>query len=113
MGALVTFRNQFIRIPEMAWYGAPSDDKVKIQRMIFPHGVYWNYPGFSNKRLGLPFSLIKEFQRSIDTQSEPSVPSSELFVSLIRAYKKLVELGLSYENGKVTALDLEEELRGA
>lgn len=69
--ALITFGNQFIRTPDLAWYDALPDDKIKIQGMIFPDGIYWNYPGFSNTRLGLPFELIKEFQASVVNDGAP------------------------------------------
>ncbi len=48
----------FCRTPEIAWYNALPEAKVLYQRLIFPSGITYHYPGLSNQSLGLPFELI-------------------------------------------------------
>ncbi len=61
-----------------------------------------------SKSLALYKNLINDSE-NYPIICEPSGPSSELFDSLIHAYKKLIELGFTYYNGKVSSIDIEEE----
>lgn len=59
--ALLNEADVFIRTPELAWYSAMSEAKLKYQRMIFPEGIFYPFDPLSNTKLGLPFKLIRDF----------------------------------------------------
>lgn len=59
--ALLSEAEVFIRTPELAWYCAMSEAKLKYQRMIFPKGLSYPFDPLSNTELGLPFKLIRDF----------------------------------------------------
>lgn len=48
----------FIQTIDLAWYNVSPATKTKYERLIFPSGVSYNFPGFSNSELGLAFELI-------------------------------------------------------
>ena len=56
--ALLAEAYTFCRTPEIAWYNAIPEAKVKYQRLIFPQGIYYDFDSLSNSQLGLPFKLI-------------------------------------------------------
>ena len=58
--ALLNYGLAFIQTPDIAWFDAIADAKIKYQRLIFPSGVRYNFNGFSNSELGLPFKLIRD-----------------------------------------------------
>ena len=45
----------FCRTPEIAWYNAIPEARVKYQRLIFPQGIYYDFNSLSSRKLGLPF----------------------------------------------------------
>lgn len=57
---LLSYAEVFIRTPELAWYDAPFEAKLKYQRLMFPKGIYYHYDNYSNSQLGLPFKLIND-----------------------------------------------------
>jgi hypothetical protein len=57
---LLNYAMAFIQTPDLAWFDAIPDAKMKYQRLIFPSGVTYNFKGFSNSELGLPFEIIKQ-----------------------------------------------------
>jgi hypothetical protein len=42
------------------WFDAEPSAKIKFQRLIFPEGVFYNYPGFSNRKLPPVFEIIDD-----------------------------------------------------
>ena len=68
---LLNYALAFIRTPETAWFEANSEAKLKYQRLIFPSGVVYNFSGFSNPELGLPFQLINTFAAKRTTNVTP------------------------------------------
>lgn len=58
--ALLAEAYTFCRTPEIAWYNAIPEAKVKYQRLIFPQGIYYDFNSLSNRKLGLPFKLISD-----------------------------------------------------
>lgn len=78
---LLAYGKQFIQTAEIAWYDAIFEDRLKFQRMIFPEGVIYNFGGFLNRGLALPFKLIDDFASNLssDVNSrgfEPLTPST-------------------------------------
>lgn len=65
--ALLSYAEVFIRTPELAWYDAPFEAKLKYQRLMFPKGIYYHYESYSNPQLGLPFKLISDVATSQST----------------------------------------------
>jgi hypothetical protein len=49
---------EIIRTLEKVWYEAPPEYKPKIQRLIYPAGVFYHYSGFSNLGIHPCFALI-------------------------------------------------------
>lgn len=68
INALLNYGLGFIRTVDLAWFDAPFEAKLKYQRLVFPSGVQYNFNGFSNSQLGLPFKLINDIatKNSID-----------------------------------------------
>jgi len=46
---------------EFAWFEAPIEYKLKLQRLIFPEGLKYDENGFTNSRLSPAFKLINDF----------------------------------------------------
>lgn len=77
--ALLNEAMVFIQTPELAWFSATSEAKLKYQRLIFPEGVMYHYSGYSNTKLCLAFSLIGDFASSQTNGVPPMERSSNLF----------------------------------
>ena len=52
---------EVIRTLEKGWYEALPENKIKLQRLIYPAGVSYQYSGFSNSELNFSFALINDF----------------------------------------------------
>lgn len=59
--ALLAEAEAFLRTFEKVWYASSPEAKQKYQRLIFPQGVTYNYPGFSNAEISLAFKVIGHF----------------------------------------------------
>jgi hypothetical protein len=69
---LLDFGKEFIRTFDLSWYDGLIDDKIKIQRMIFPNGVKYLNGVFSNKRLAYSFDLINAFAPPHVSSGDPA-----------------------------------------
>ena len=58
---LIDYAESFFRTPGTFWLDASPANKVKIQRILFPKGLVYTYPGFSNTELAPGFEVIKQF----------------------------------------------------
>ena len=56
---LVDYAENIIRTMDKFWFDADSSVKIKFQRLMFPNGVFYNYPGFSNLKLSPVFEIIE------------------------------------------------------
>ena len=54
---------ELIRTLEVGWQEALPERKPKLQKIIFPEGLSYQYKGFSNSRLCLCFALINDFEK--------------------------------------------------
>ena len=59
--ALLSYAESFIRTVDNAWFDAPSEVKIRLQRAIFPEGVSYHYPGYSNSKISPIFEVIRSF----------------------------------------------------
>lgn len=82
---LLEFARQFIRTIDLAWCDGPIEDKIKIQRMIFPIGVKWNFSGYSNTRLAYSYMAIQDFSSQASPLGDPSRWQLERFNPNIEA----------------------------
>lgn len=69
--ALLNYGLAFIQTPDLAWFDAIPEAKMKYQRLIFPRGVNYQFNGFSNSELGLPFKLISDIASQKSTMVSP------------------------------------------
>ena len=90
VGALLDYALGFIRTIDLAWFDATFESKLKFQRLIFPEGVVYNFSGFSNSQLGLPFQLISKFaaKKSLSVSQEGFEPPT----NALRGHCSTVEL---------------------
>ncbi len=56
--ALILYAENFIRTVEISWLDAPLDIKQRLQRAIFPEGVIYEYPNYSNSKISPVFEVI-------------------------------------------------------
>ncbi|MBT3249951.1 MAG: recombinase family protein, partial [Candidatus Pacebacteria bacterium] len=55
---LLDYAETFLRNLPKFWFEADPANKVKLQRILFPHGIVYSYPGFSNTELSPLFKLF-------------------------------------------------------
>ena len=60
-----------IRTLEKGWQAALPERKPKLQKLVFPEGVAYQYGGFSNSRLALCFAVINDFEVQSYTNVTP------------------------------------------
>ena len=60
-----------IRTLEKGWQDAPPERKPKLQKLVFPEGIAYQYGGFSNSRLALCFAVINDFEKLSYTNVSP------------------------------------------
>ncbi len=70
--ALLAEAETFLRTFEKIWYSSALEAKQKYQRLIFPQGVIYNYPGFSNAEISLYFKVIGPFVTKETTMVSPA-----------------------------------------
>jgi len=58
---LLEYAEAFFRTVHLFWLEALPQQKVKLQRILFPYGITYSYPGFSNSLLAPGFNVIREF----------------------------------------------------
>ena len=58
---LIEYAESFFRTMHLFWIEALPSQKVRLQRILFPHGIIYSYPGFSNTVLAPGFNVIREF----------------------------------------------------
>ncbi len=63
---LLEYAESFFRTLHLFWQEASPSQKVKLQRILFPSGIIYSYPGFSNSQLAPGFNVILEFA-SVDS----------------------------------------------
>lgn len=56
----LNYAQNFIQTIALAWYDAPDELKIKIQGMVFPNGVSYDFNSISNHVLSLPFALNRQ-----------------------------------------------------
>lgn len=61
VNALLAYAENFIRTVELAWFDAPFEIKLRLQKLIFPKGLNYKEGVFSNYELSLLFGLINNF----------------------------------------------------
>ena len=59
INALLAYAYDFIRTAEKTWIDAPFEQKLKLQRLIFPDGIKYKLGEFSNSKISPLFSLIE------------------------------------------------------
>lgn len=57
----LAYAQNFVRTANQVWFDAPSALKIKLQGMIFPTGVKYDFDSVSNRDLSLPFKLNRDF----------------------------------------------------
>lgn len=98
--ALLAEAYTFCRTPEIAWYNALPEAKVKYQRLIFPQGIYYDGDSLSNRKLGLPFKLIRDIATSKSTDvGDQGVEPCASFLSGKRSTDELITLSCLYLRG--------------
>ncbi len=70
--ALLAEAEAFLRTFEKVWYASSLEAKQKYQRLIFPQGVVYNYPGFSNVEMSLYFKVIGQLAATEPTMVTPA-----------------------------------------
>ena len=58
---LIEYAESFFRTMHLFWIEALPSQKVRLQRILFPNGIVYSYPGFSNTILAPGFNAIREF----------------------------------------------------
>ncbi len=71
-----------IRTHEDSWYEAPPKNKPQLQRLIYPFGVSYNYPAFSNSKISFAFALINDLAAA--SSNHVSHPRLELGTNSLR-----------------------------
>lgn len=94
INGLLNYAVQFIQTVEQAWYDALPEDKVKLQRLVFPNGVSYKKRVFSNQELGLPFEAIGQFaiasSKNVDIHGLISNQSISLFVETVKSWQPVL-----------------------
>lgn len=55
---LLEYVSNFLRTPQLFWFDAEPSHKIRLQRILFPEGIIYSFPGFSNTKLSPIFELI-------------------------------------------------------
>ena len=55
---LLDYADNFLRNLPKFWFNSGPENKVKLQRILFPKGIVYSYPGFSNTEISPLFSLF-------------------------------------------------------
>ena len=76
-----TFANHFINNISQTWRTADLDTKQRLQEIIFPEGVIYDFPGFRTATLSCLFNVLRESSESNEhlgwlTGLEPATSSS-------------------------------------
>lgn len=61
ISTLVVVAVNFINNLEFTWVDASPKAKIKLQKIVFPQGVKYNYPGFSYSKISPIFEAINTF----------------------------------------------------
>lgn len=80
---LIEYAETFFRTLHLFWLDALPATKVKLQRILFPHGIIYSYPGFSNTVLAPGFNVIQGF-----VPAEPSMVTPAGFEPAISALRR-------------------------
>ncbi len=68
----LAYAQNFIQTVNLIWFDAPPLFKIKLQTMIFPRGVKYQFEKVSNHDLALPFKLNREFEDSLSRNVTPT-----------------------------------------
>ena len=63
---ICTFANHFINNLSQTWRNADLDTKQRLQEIIFPNGVFYEYPGFRTDTLSCLFEVLRDSSASND-----------------------------------------------
>jgi site-specific DNA recombinase len=88
--ALLAYAETFIRTLEISWFDAPPATKLRLQRAIFPEGVVYQYPSFSNSKISPVFELINSLGSKCHTNV--SLEGFEPSTSSLRGNCSTIEL---------------------
>lgn len=88
--ALLAYAETFIRTLEVSWLDAPLDIKNRLQRAIFPNGVSYEFPNYSNDGISPVFEIINAFaSENIENVSRRGF---EPLTVTLRGYCSTIEL---------------------
>ena len=73
------YTQNFIQTIALTWYDAPDDLKIKLQTMVFPKGISYDFKAISNRDLSLPFAL----NRQVATVEKGSVSLNSFFTNSV------------------------------
>ena len=90
---LITFAEKFFQTLPQIWLTATDVNlKIRIQRLLFPQGIRYSYPGFSNTSLSPIFNLIEVHGTPKSTRVSPSINLSNqevyLFLRTIKQWEQ-------------------------
>jgi len=93
---LLEYAESFFRTLHLFWQEALPSQKVKLQRILFPYGITYDYPGFSNTLLAPGFNVIKEYASVESSLVTPSISFCNFLVHEI--YLTIGVIKLSHED---------------
>jgi site-specific DNA recombinase len=68
---LLDYADNFLRNLPKFWFNSGPENKVKLQRILFPKGIVYSYPGFSNTELSPLFRLFNTSVSADETVVTP------------------------------------------
>ena len=68
---LLDYAEMFFRTLPDFWLEANTSAKTQLQRILFPKGIVYSYPGFSNSKLSPRFKLIEDIVTTDSTLVTP------------------------------------------
>ncbi|MCX6706108.1 MAG: recombinase family protein [Candidatus Woesebacteria bacterium] len=90
INALLAYAENFIQTIEMNWFDAPLALKMRLQRAVFPNGVIYEYPGYSNAKISPVFEIINTLATSEDKNvTYYSLRANTLVMNFIRLIRNL------------------------
>jgi len=81
---MVIYAKNFINNLEVTWRDTSPEAKTKLQKMIFPEGVKYNYPGFSNSKISPIFEAINTFGNAPSMSVTPRFVISNYSITEIK-----------------------------
>ncbi len=68
---LLSFADNFFRTLHLFWFDADISTKTDLQRAVFPNGVIYSFPGFSNSQIGPLFQAITTLSGGNQNEGDP------------------------------------------